>query len=81
MAAAESSSVVSEEALTYMLCLSSGNGAYSEGRTVFSWLSGMFLYGCQWDSGREYLFPNVSSYRWDTWLGLVHLVSVTLWCE
>ena len=33
MAAAESSSVVSAEALTYMLCLSSENRAYSEGRT------------------------------------------------
>ena len=44
MAAAESSSsVVSAEALTYMLCLSSENRAYSEGRTeagyisLFSW--------------------------------------------
>ena len=35
MAAAESSSsVVSAEALTYTLCLSSENRAYSEGRTV-----------------------------------------------
>ena len=33
MAAAESSFVVSEEALTYMLCLSSENRAYSEERT------------------------------------------------
>ena len=33
MAAAESSSVVSAEALTYALCLSSENRAYSEGRT------------------------------------------------
>ena len=33
MAAAESSSVVSAEALTYTLCLSSKNQAYSEGRT------------------------------------------------
>ena len=44
MAAAESSSsVVSAEALTYTLCLSSENRAYSEGRTeagyisLFSW--------------------------------------------
>ena len=47
MAAAESSSsVVSAEALTYTLCLSSENRAYSEGRTeagyisLFSWREG-----------------------------------------
>ena len=33
MAAVESSSVVSAEALTLTLCLSSKNRAYSEGRT------------------------------------------------
>ena len=54
MAAAEySSSVVSAEALTYTLCLSSENRAYSEGRTeagyisLFSWER--FLYGSQRD--------------------------------
>ena len=58
MAAVESSSsVVSAEALTYTLCLSSENRAYSEGRTG-SWLyflcslGEIFLYSCQWESGR-----------------------------
>ena len=65
MAAAESSSsVVSAEALTYTLCLSSENRAYSEGRTeagynsLFSW-SEVF---CMAPSGirEENLFPNDS---------------------
>ena len=54
MAAAESSSsVVSAEALTYTLCLSTENRAYSEGRTeagynsLFSWRE--VLYGSQQD--------------------------------
>ena len=53
MAAAESSSSVdSAEALTYTLCLSSENQAYSEGRTEAGSLGEMFLYGYQQDSGR-----------------------------
>ena len=59
MAAAESSSsVVSAEALTYTLCLSSENRAYSEGRTeagynsLFSWR--------ECGIREEYLFPNHS---------------------
>ena len=58
MAAVESSSsVVSTEALTYMLCLSSGNRAYSERRTEAGYIffvlwERCFLYGCKRDSGR-----------------------------
>ena len=65
MAAAELSfSVVSAEALTYTLCLSSENLAYSEGRSesgyiFFCSLGEMFLYGCQWDSGRAYVSVSV----------------------
>ena len=54
MAAAESSSVVSAEALTYTLCLSSENRAYSEGRTEAGYISFFslgerLLYGSQRD--------------------------------
>ena len=54
MAAAESSSsVVSAEVLTYTLCLSSENRAYSEGRTeaaiFLCSLGERFLYGSQRD--------------------------------
>ena len=52
-AAESSSSVVSAEALTYMLCLSSENRAYSEGRTEAGYnslsLGERFLYGSQRD--------------------------------
>ena len=43
MAAVESSSVVSAEALTYTLCLSSENRAYSEGRTEAGYISFFLL--------------------------------------
>ena len=58
MAAVESSSsVVYAEALTYMLCLSSENRAYSEGRTEAGYIffvlwERCFLYGYQRDLGR-----------------------------
>ena len=66
MAAAESSSVVSAEALAYTLCLSSENRAYSEGRT-----EAVYIFFVLWErcfciaaNGiREiYLFPNASVY-------------------
>ena len=64
MASAESSSVVSAEALTYTLCLSSENRAYSEGRTEAGYLF-FFLWErcfCMAANGirEEYLFPNAS---------------------
>ena len=64
MAAAESSSVVSAEALTYTLCLSSENRAYSEGRTEAGYIFFVLWEKCFcmtangiWE---EYLFPNDS---------------------
>ena len=63
MAAAESSSVVSAEALTCTLCLSSENRAYS--RKNKSWLYFVCSLGdffCMAANGirEEYLFPNAS---------------------
>ena len=47
MAAAESSSsVVSAEALTYTLCLSSKNRAYSEGRTEAGYIFSVLWERC-----------------------------------
>ena len=64
MASVESSSVVSAEALTYTLCLSSENRAYSEGRTEAGYISFFLLERgfCMAPSGNreEYLFPNDS---------------------
>ena len=63
MAAAESSSsVISAEALTYTLCLSSENRAYSEGRTEAGYIF-FVLWGrcfCMAANGirEEYLFLN-----------------------
>ena len=57
IAAESSSSVVSTEALTYLLCLSSENLAYSEGRTGAGYIffvlwERCFCMVCQRDSGR-----------------------------
>ena len=75
MAAAEYfSSVVRAEALTYMLCLSSENRAYSEGRTeagyifgrdIFVWLPTGF-----WKSICFQMLPFMF-YRQHTWLGFI----------
>ena len=62
MAAAESSSsVVSAEALTYTLCLSSENRAYSEGRPEVKLVIWERCF-CMAANGirEEYLFPNAS---------------------
>ena len=58
-----SSSVVSAEALTYTLCLSSENRGYSEGRTEAGYISLFSWRGFCMASSRireEYLFPNDS---------------------
>ena len=65
MAAAESSSsVVSAEAITYTLCLSSENRAYSEGRTEAGYIFFVLWerWFCMAANGiqEEYLFPNAS---------------------
>ena len=65
MTAAESSSVVSAEALTYTFCLSSENRAYSEGRTEAGYIIFFVLWErcfCMAANGfrEEYLLPNAS---------------------
>ena len=64
MAAAESSSVVSAEVLTYTLCLSLENRAYSEGRIeagyIFFVLGERYFCMAANRIGEEYLFPNAS---------------------
>ena len=64
MAAVEPSSVVSAEALTYTLCLSSENRAYSEGRTEAGYLFFDLWERCFCMAANgireEYLFPNDS---------------------
>ena len=67
MAAAESSlSVVSAEALTYTLCVSSENRAYSEERTEAGYIFFVFWERCFCMAANgiqeEYLFPNASVY-------------------
>ena len=65
MAAAESSSsVISAEVLTYTLCLSSENRAYSEGRTEAGYIFFVLCERCFCMAANgireEYLFPNYS---------------------
>ena len=67
MAAAESSSsVVSAEALTYVLCLSSENRAYSERRTEAGYIFFVLWERCFCMAANgipeDYLFPNTSVY-------------------
>ena len=58
------SSVVSAEALAYVLCLSSENRAYSEGRTEAGYIFFVLWerHFCMAANGirEEYLFPNAS---------------------
>ena len=60
MAAVESSSVVNAEALTYTLCLSLKNRAYSEGRTEAGYIFSVLWERCFCMAANEYLFPNAS---------------------
>ena len=64
MAAVESSSVVSAEALTYTFCLSSENQAYSEGKKKAGYIFFVLWERCFCMAANrfreEYLFTNAS---------------------